>query len=470
MKLRIYIFLLVLIPGIQLFARDSLLTLSEKQVKELVKKFHPVARQADINIGMAKADITIAKALFDPLFNTRIANKTFDGVEYYNYVTPELSIPTWFGIELKAGYENVGGNNIDPQETPGKTSFAGISIPLVKNLVMDKRRATLQQSKIFRQLSEVERTRVVNDILLEAMDAYWNWVQQFQIIQVIKNTVDVNEKRFELVRMAFRQGDRPAIDTVEALAQLQSFRYAQQEAELNFLNAGLELSVFLWKETGEPYTLPASVIPDNSWRIISIPELILPPMEELMLIVRNRHPELQQFDFKLDALAVERKLKFQELLPTVNLQYNQLGKGYDLVETVKAPWFENNYQYGVSIGIPLRLSKGRGEYKKAKLKIAETEINRVQKLLELETKVKAYYNELVTLKKQVANLQQQYNNYQSLQKGEETRFLNGESSLFLVNSRENKTLEVLQKLATLESKFFKTTNSLQWAAGILINQ
>src|SRR5574339_429578 len=249
MKLRIYIFLLVLIPGIQLFARDSLLTLSEKQVKEVVKKFHPVARQSDINIEMAKADITIAKAMFDPLINTRIANKTFDGVEYYNYVTPELSIPIWFGIELKAGYENVGGNNIDPQETPGKTSFAGISIPLAKNLVMDKRRATLQQSKIFKQLSEVEKTRVVNDILLDAMDAYWNWVQQFQILQVIKNTVEVNEKRFELVRMAFRQGDRPAIDTVEALAQLQSFRYAQQEAELNFLNAGLEPSVFLWKET-----------------------------------------------------------------------------------------------------------------------------------------------------------------------------------------------------------------------------
>jgi hypothetical protein len=54
-----------------------------------------------------------------------------------------------------------------------------------------------------------------------------------------------------------------------------------------------------------------------------------------------------------------------------------------------------------------------------------------------------------------------------LQRGEETRFFNGESSLFIVNSRENKTQEVLIKLTEAAVKYNKTTIALQWAAGQL---
>ena len=35
-------------------ANDSLKTLSEQQVFEIVKQFHPLAKQADINIEKAK--------------------------------------------------------------------------------------------------------------------------------------------------------------------------------------------------------------------------------------------------------------------------------------------------------------------------------------------------------------------------------------------------------------------------------
>ncbi len=168
-------------------------------------------------------------------------------------------------------------------------------------------------------------------------------------------------------------------------------------------------------------------------------------------------------------MRIEKKLKFQELLPLLNFRYNQLGKGYNLPKTIAAPVFENNFQYGLTLGIPLRLSEGRGEYRKAKLKIQDALLQQTRKQLLVENKVKSYYNELSVLKKQVTLQQQQYRNYLLLQKGEETRFFNGESSLFLINSRENKTLEALQKLAELETKFFKTLNSLQWAAGILYN-
>ena len=465
MKLKITILFLFIINT--LAGQDSLRTLSEKQVLEIVKQFHPVAKQADINIEKAKADITIAKGLFDPMLSTKLSNKTFDGTEYYNHFKPELIIPTWYGVEINAGLENLSGNRTDPQETLGRTSFAGITVPLAKNLLIDKRRADLQQSKIFRQLSEVEKRTVVNDLLLDAMKTYWQWVQCYQVMKVIGDAVTVNEKRFELVKISFRQGERPAIDTIEALTQLQNFRLLLNDAQLDFLNTGLELSVFLWNKNGEPVTLSSSVVPDASWRKINITESSLPVLEDLLSNAKNNHPDLVQFNFKLDALVVEKKLKFQDLLPSINFRYNQLGKGYDIVKNTAAPLFENNYQYAISFGIPLRLSEGRGEYRKAKLQIQETELKRNQKTVAIENKIKTIYNELLTLRNQVALQQQQYSSFLVLQRGEETRFFNGESSLFLVNNRETKTLEALQKLNELETKYFKTINSLYWAGGVL---
>jgi outer membrane protein TolC len=165
---------------------------------------------------------------------------------------------------------------------------------------------------------------------------------------------------------------------------------------------------------------------------------------------------------------VERKLKFQQLLPSVNFRFNQLAKGYNVWKT-SGPLLENNFRYGFYVGIPLRFSEGRGEYKKAKLKITETKLGLDLKRANVDLKVKSYYNELLAIKNQVLIQERACANYLTLQRGEETRFRAGESSLFLVNARENKTLEALQKLQELRTKYLITINALQWAAGLLYN-
>ncbi len=449
-------------------AQDTLKKLSAQQVMALVKQFHPVAKQADIFIEKSRAEVTIARGMFDPLLQNKMAQKTFDGNDYYYYNRPEISIPTWFGVEVSAGLEYLSGNRTDPVETKGETSYMGISVPLAKNLLMDKRRAALQTAKIFRTASTVEKRNILNNLLLDAMITYWDWVQQYQVYQILTDAVTVNEKRVELVKTAFRLGDRPAIDTTEAFTQLQNFELLKSQAWLYFQNSTLELSVFLWTAAAQPYNLPARIIPADDLQFSTIAAATVPDLNNLLDAARKNHPELIIYDYKLDALSVEKKLKFQELLPSVNFHYNQLGKGYDVLKTATTPLFENNFQYGLSFGIPLRLSQGRGEYRIAKLKITETQLQQSQKQLQVETKVKSYFNELMTLKSQVALQEKAYKNYQALQRGEEIRFQAGESSMFLINARENKTLEALQKLQELKAKYFKTENALQWAAGLLI--
>ncbi len=449
-------------------AQDAIKTLNAEQVLALVRQFHPVVRQTSIEIEKSKADITVARGAFDPILSNYVAKKTFNGTNYYNDFSPEIKIPTWYGIELSGGLENLSGSRIDPSSTIGKTSYLGVSIPLAKNLVIDKRRAFLQQAKIFNTMAEVEQRAVINDLLMNAAEAYWTWVRAYQTFVVVRNNVEINQKRVEFVKKSFSNGERAAIDTVEAVAQLQSFQYQQNQNWVEFQNAGLQLSAYLWKSNNEPYSLPEIVIPQDGWEnetnILNF-NLILP---DLLTLAENNHPDLQLYGFKLDVLGIDKKLKFQELLPKIDFRYNQLSKGYNLLETASAgPLFQNNFQYGLKMEVPLRLSQGRGEYKKAKLKIEETTLDQNQKKLQIALKVRSYYNDFLNLKAQIALQSNNYNNYQALVRAEETKLLNGESSLFLINSRENKALDALEKLVELKTKYYKTIYSLQWSAGLL---
>ena len=460
-----------LIPLFLLFiqsikANDSTKILSLNNFLKIVRTYHPVAKLAAIQVAKAKADLVTARSGFDPILGSDAGNKTFDGINYYQSNGTQLSIPTWYGIEIKAGIEYLGGTRTDPMESIGKTSYAGITVPLAKNLLMDKRRAVLQQAKIMVQASEQERRLMLNDLLMEATDTYWQWLQSYFIYQTYNEVIEVNKKRVGMVNMAYRNGERPAIDTTEAVAQLQNFEYQQNQAWLAWQNAGVQLNTFLWKNNNEAFELPPDVFPDKKPEEL-YDAVIFPELEKTIEDARKTHPELSMYSYKLNTLGIEKKLKFQELLPKLDLKYNQLGKGYDVASTAVKTLFDNNYRVGINFSVPLRLSQGRGEYTMAKLKITETGLQQNQKEMEVINKVKNYYNQLVNYKMQVSLLQRTYANYLRLQKGEETRFFNGESSLFLVNSRENKTLETLLKLTEVTAKYNKAAYALKWAAGEL---
>lgn len=258
-------FLIVLASLTTAIAQDSTKTLDAAQVIELVRKFHPVAKQAGIHIDKAQADLLAARGGFDSVLGAYVSRKRFDGINYYNMTSPEIVIPTWYGIEVHSGVDNYSGQRLDPTMTKGQSAFLGVSVPLARDLMMDKRRAFLKQARIFRSLADTEQRLILNDLLMDAMDAYWQWVSYYNQYLIVQENVTVNTQRLDFVRKSLLNGERAAIDTIETLAQLQSFQYQQSQYQLDFRNAGLWLSTFLWNDAGEPYTLPETVIPPADW-------------------------------------------------------------------------------------------------------------------------------------------------------------------------------------------------------------
>ena len=445
-------------------AASSQQTLTMEEFLVLVKKYHPIAKQASLGVEIAKAEVTSARGGFDPTFQNSISRKELDGLLYYDHQISEVKVPTWYGVDVVAGIESLTGQRTSDPDTKGNSSYLGFSVPVAKGLLMDARRAALQQAKIFQQLSVQEQRTIINNLLFEAAKAYWMWWQQYQVQVLFGQAIKNAEQRFRLVKTAFQIGERPAIDTIEALAQLQSFQIRASELQLEVSNTQLDVNVFLWQENGEAYSLPQAVTPQQQ-----MPALLENMQMDKLLQNVQLHPDLQQYRFKLEALQVEKRLKFQSLLPSVYLKYNQLNKSHSLQKSFSTPWLENNFRYGVAVSIPLRLSEGRGQYRKAKLKIEQTELEQLNKQVLLQTKLQQYYNEWRGLRQQIALQQQAIQSYSALQRGEEVKFTNGESSLFLVNSRELKTLEAQQKLIELQGKEQKAVASALWAAGTMAN-
>ncbi|MBX9735280.1 MAG: TolC family protein [Chitinophagaceae bacterium] len=430
-----------------------------------VRQYHPLAKQAAIQVEKAQADLLSARGGFDPTITLDASRKTFDGKNYYYYTNPELKVPTRIGgLDLKTGLENNGGQFLNNQITEGQSSYLGVELPVAKGLLIDKRRAALQQAKIYRSQSEQEKAKMINDLLFDAYTGYWQWAGAWQLYTIYAKFLHISNDRFKLVKLAFQNGDRSAIDTIEALTQVQNFQMLQADAAIKLNTASLELSNFLWDSRDSAYELASTIVPDTVSFNLTAPARSL---ENLLALSSTANPVIRSYAYKLDALEVERKLKFQNILPVVNLKANLLNRGYNVMKDFGGALFQNNYYWGIDLKIPIFLREGRGDYQKAKLKLQETNYELAAKRWEIENKIKSYYTETTLLQKQIVVTQNAFNGFNALLRAESLRFQNGESSLFLINTRENKVIETAEKLINLRIKYLKANYATEWAAGTL---
>ena len=441
------------------FAQDSL-KLSHQEFLNIVKNYHPLALKYQLQNKIANAEITKARGNFDPVLAGKLGEKNIDGTKYYEQKNVELGIPTWYGIDITGSYNNLDGEKLNNSETKGGLYQFGVTIPLAKNLLYDKRRAMLDQAKFGLKMTEAEQIVLTNELLLDAENTYWDWVKNYEIYKLQKSAVEINRKRLELTKKTYEFGERPAIDTVEAASQLQSFELQERDAYLNFVKSTQELQMFLWKDKQDLYEIAQLIFPSSSLDEhsgYSDYEFLVQNLESKML---QNHASLEYYLQKQNILESERRLKWQSFLPKIDFTYNFFNK-----ENYKSdflPLFENNFQYGLKLEIPIFLRQARADYEISKLKISQNQQDSQLKLREINTKIETYKYEVTNYFSQIDISARNLNNYKRLLNAEETRFGNGESSLFLINSRENKLLDAREKNIELKAKFLKSYNKLKW--------
>lgn len=449
-----------------LFAQsDEQSVLSFEDFNAIVTQHHPMAVQAELIKKKGDATVQMARGAFDPKLGADISQKYFKGDQYYSLIDAGLKVPTWFGIEVYGGYEQNGGVFLNPENSTsgGGLVFAGVSVPVGRGLFIDERRAELRTAQIFQKSTVVEQRLMMNELLYSAGKAYWEWFEAYQVLQVYQEAIVLAEFRFNAVKQEAALGDAPTIDTLEAGIQLQNRQLALQQAQLDFKNASAKLGIYLWQNGQIPLELEETTIPvdKETVQLRTTQGLMLDRLDSLIAY----HPYLQQYRFKIDQLKIDRRMKIENLKPQLDLKYNALNQVVG--NNPFADLSINNYNWGLQFSMPIPLRKERGALKLAKLKIQDAELDVVDTQAQIGYKINAALNEWNTTRDQTFLYRQTVRDYLGLLEGEQNKFSAGESSLFMVNSRELGYINAQIKYLELLTKNRKAVLGTEYSLGVL---
>lgn len=469
-------FLLVTTHGFSQFAMDSIYVLPDSVKPLTIENFyaavlenHPIVRQTRLLSETARQEVRLARGAFDPKIEAKLNTKEFDNKEYYNKWMASVSIPVWFPIDPKIGIEQNRGVYLNPESSvPSsdnyKQLFTGISLPVGKGLFTDERRAALQQAKLFTQIAEAEQIKLINKILLDAAKDYWQWYYAYYNFRFLSRSVQIAEEIFRRVRLDASMGEASMVDTVQAQITLQQRWVERQESYLEYLNAGIRVSNYLWDANEKPLQLSPLVAP------VLMPDdheaLSVQTLEELSYLARQNHPELRKLTVKLGQLAVERKLAIEYLKPRLDLNYSILNQPLQPDGSFQSFQPGTDYKFGLDFSIPIFLRKERAKLGQTNIKIRSTELERTQAEREILNQLQQVYNHLVNTRLILNQQSSMVNNYQRILRAELLNLENGESDLFKINFQQEKLITSQTKLLKLKAEYEKQRATLYWAAGV----
>ena len=447
MKSKLFYIFIFICSSMNLFGQNNPTEFTYNEFLGYVKKYHPLVKQADLKLNEAQANLMQARGAFDPKIEVDFNEKQFKDNQYYSILNSSFKIPTWYGIELKAGFDNSEGIYVNPENTlpnSGLTSF-GISVPVGQGLFINQRMADLRKAKIARNLNVAERNLQAVEVIYEASVSYVNWKRSYDEVKLYETYLENALIRYNGVSKLIEEGDKPAIDSVEAGIAVKTRRLNLEDAKLKLTKAKLELSNYLWLENNIPLELNDNLFPDATLSK-TIKEVL--QINELGTIDLDNHPKIQALDAKIALLKVDRKLKANALLPKLDLSYNYLSE----------PSYIDNYRFedykiGVNFSFPIFLRKERGSLKLADLKIQDSEFGLQLERKNLENKIKAQQQEITSLEKQREYIRKLIQDYNTLLNAEDRLFEMGESSLFVINSRENTLVSSQINEIALENRY-----------------
>jgi len=441
----------------EMFAQDTLKSITLELFLIHVKENHPVSVIASNDTLMAERVIRMAKGAFDPVLMGGIDQKYYNGTTYYSTISSGIKFPTRIGVDFKVMGDWNKGDYLNPESrVPSEgLTYLGFEAPIGRGMFTDDRRTQLRRAQVAYQQSIVERQLTLNDLLYQAGQEFINWQEQEAQLLLAREGLDLARVRLEQMKVNAETGERSAIDTVEASAQYQNRLIEFEQRMLNAKNARLGVENYMWEKGSIPLQFESYLSP----------EALSPKAPPKMLLDSiDQHPYLSLYELKLADLQLERRLKIEQIKPQFTVNYNLLQTPS---EVVSGNFAFTNYKWGASLYIPVLLRKERAALQITKLKIASTQIDLVQKQRDINTKRLQVRNEWNTHVLQAESGLIAAQRYFQLTEAERTLFELGESSLFLINAREISYLSAQSKYFEYAAKTQKSALKDDYVMGIL---
>jgi outer membrane protein TolC len=416
------------------YASEHIKKLTLTQVLQSIDKHYPQIKIACLEIAKADGAFINAKGDFDPALDASTRSQPMGGY-INNYGDTQLTIPTLYnGIKLFAGYRNGQGNwPIYYQNyltNSGGEYRAGLSLPLLRDRSTDKQRTQLLTTAESILMKQQDAEAIKIKIYQEAIKAYWQWVEAGQQVILFEELLKLAKKRQYAIKQQAQQGDLAILAISENLQQIMEREQLLNQGRMIFEQVGVNLSIYLRDKGGNV------LIPNKK---------SLPTLSENSTIVTIghvpiiQHPGIKKLNNYARIMTLKRNLARNELLPQLDATastFKQNGTGG------YASLIPQAAMVGVSFKFPLLQRKAKGNLIQAENELRQITVEKNFLYEQLKNQFSNILIGINRINKQVLLLKEGLSLAQKVQQGETKKFYHGDSTLFLVNQREQTTTQV----------------------------
>lgn len=435
MKRNSFVFFIILSNFI--FA-DSIF-ISFDQILLSVKAFHPIVKKIALTQPAIKSRVLLARGMFDPVISSIYDEKNFNEKKYYSKWYHELKIPTFTGIDFKGNVETNSGQYLNNENftNDGTLLSIGAQIPVGRNLMFNERRLMLRQAKIMEQAGEAFQNQFMNEFVRNLGVDYVEWLFTFRKLLLYSNAYNLAKDRYEFMLQRIQYGDEAPIDSTEMSIQIQFISARLAETKADYALKKAKVNTYLWSADGKPLEMTENMFPTFGLSDIKKFFDSLYVVDPITIIQNN--PQILSAQAELKSLKLATLYSRFQLLPDIYLGYSALNS---LTNPVPAWNFSENQKWNGYLYFPLLLRKERAKIQLNKIKETEKDLDIQQKIRELELKLKAMKEQYLQLINRNNIFLLALKNSIILRDAERTKFNNGESSVFLINVRENNLLDM----------------------------
>jgi outer membrane protein, heavy metal efflux system len=205
----------------------------------------------------------------------------------------------------------------DRKTADGGEFRAGITMPLLRDRNIDRRRVALRQAQISEQLADPLIMRARLDFARSAAFSYWSWVaagEQYRIAQELLNLANVRQKLFDAQAKAGAIADTQVALNRRLVAAREE---AVLASERLVQAAAIRLSLFLRTDNADPIIPQASQLPTDFFAN----EPTKPTADQLTVDVQTalqNRPEFTRLTLLKERAATDLALARNRIMPGLN--------------------------------------------------------------------------------------------------------------------------------------------------------
>jgi outer membrane protein TolC len=426
--MRYVCFAIYLLVGLKAHAVTGPLT--PDQVLLSAREHYPRVLAALANQDASDGAVKEAQGAFDATIEQNALQRFsgfYDGQQFDTRLVkpvPFMNGQIYGGYRISEGGFPIYEDELFTNEN-GEVRLGG-QLSLLRDSMVDTRRAGLAQAEIRRDIAALELRLTKIAVQSEALRAYWQWVAAGSRVAVLQEMLAIVERRENALKQRVDAGDIAAIYLTENEQAIARRRSQLLLAEQALGQAAQNLSLYYRNADG------AAVAPDATQLPAGFPEHQVAFEQETLLRAIAQHPELQRLHQQ--TLEQEQQLALGEnaLMPRADIALevsDDFGAG-----SVTREDTETTAKLVVSI--PLQRYLGEGKRQRAKAEIRRINSEKQLREDELRRELKNVFIALQAAGTNIDITQREITLAKRMEAAERKRFDKGDSDFFLVNMRE----------------------------------